>query len=410
MKINVINMNKSNDAQSKAISLTQKAKKEIFEDDRILTPFYTNGEPYMFMEETELFGQCIEAITQSAFGHGYIFTKQNEEVKNDDLRAIIENISPSEIFTEVIKRWASQTILYGYSAIEIMLSNDGKTFEFANIPVQDLRITLPDEIPTEYAINGESRHYRFRRYVQVVSDNIIYFKELHDPRVIDYKTGNITTQADQSANPVLWLDNGNYTTHAYPVPTWQGSGYQALSLAQVHKLNYNHFHNGRIQTKILLVSGSEYTQEEMEAIHTQISESKGVENAGQIIIVQAPPSQIDVDSGMDTKLSKVDMDLVNLVDNQDKDPQFLEFIKDCREGVMSAFRVPPIVLGLSNDYNKATSEDAINTFLKMVVMPLQEKVENKLNQLLSYCGYNEKIEFRNPIRRPVQDDRDTTKN
>lgn len=405
MKVQIVNLKKAS-SESRIIDL--EGNRDNVVDDGIIEPIFTGYEPYFVKRNSELFAQCIDAITQSVCGYGYTLTMNGEPASESsqlqDTLEMIENINPAKPFIEVVKQNVNDLLLFGYSGTEVMLSEDETEFELSNIPVHELRLCVKDNNYTEYEIDGITKRWRFRRYAQVKGADKVFFKELYDPRIIDYMTGKEATDDTKDANPLLWIDNGNITDNAYPEVLWSSIGYAALSIGKVHELNYKYFDSGRIQTKVLLVNGGDLSEEDAEEISELLSNSKGIDSAGNIIVIQSPPSTIETGGGLDEKVSPVKMELVDLAPQQQKDPQYLEFINDCRKSIMSAFRVPPIVLGYSGDYNRATSEEAKEVFYTKVVMPYQEKLENAYNKLLSFTGNSYRIKFNNPYRQDFDTD------
>jgi len=401
MIVDVINLKKSGEANSTLLNLFTHNDTPISSDD-IIPPLFEGSEPYFIMKRSELFVQCIDAIAESTCGYNYTLMLNDKPAPDTPemkyTRDMIENINPNKPFIEVLKQNVRDIQAFGYTGVEILLSNDETEFELLNVPVHELRICRRDRESTEFEIPGKTRRWKFRRYAQVQGNDKVFFKELYDPRLISRYDGRLTNELDKSANPLLWIDNGNYTNHAYPIVLWHSIGYAALSIGAIHELNYKYFKNGRIDTQVLLVSGGDYTPEEAKRIASLLEQSKGVDNAGSIIVIQASPTTIETAGGLEEKVSPVKLDLKPLTPPQSNDPQYLEFLDDCRKAVMSAFRVPPIILGYSGDYNRATSEEATETFYTKVILPLQQKLENAYNKLLMYCGNPYRIRLNNPYR------------
>lgn len=402
MKINVIPINKSGDEAQSLMLFGLGDKEQHIHNDGIIPPKFERGEPYVLMEQSELFMQCIDAIAQSTCGYDYTLMLDDKIAPTTDEAKrtidIIENISPNKSFIEILKQNVNDIMLFGYTGVEVLLSTDNTEFELMNIPVHQLRLCVRDKTATPFRINDKLRRWRFRRYAQVQEMDKVFFKELYDPRIINYTTGQPTKDASRQANPLLWIDNGNYTNHHYPQVLWQSVGYSALATGKVNELNHNYFKSGRIDTQVLLVAGGDYTEEEMKKIAELIEESKGIDKANSIIVIQSSPTLVSTNGGIEEKVSPVKLDMKPLSPPQSTDPQYLTYLNDCRQAVMSAFRVPPIVLGLSFDYNRATSEEATKTFYTKVVLPLQQKLENAYNNLLAYCGNPYRIRLNNPYR------------
>jgi len=402
MNIEVIELFSSGEAKSKILELLSN-KEQSIATDGIITPIFEGGEPYFVMRNSELFAQCIDAKAQAACGYNYSLMLDDKEapITDDAKRTIdmIENINPNMPFIEVLKRNVYDLELFGYSGVEVLLSKDMTEFELMNVPVHELRLCRKDADYTSIKVNERNRLWKFRRYAQVCNADKVFFKELFDPRIIDYETGQVTNDTKKAANPLLWMDNGLHTDREYPNVLWESVGYSAMAISSVNELNYKYFKNGRIQTQVLLVNGGDMQKGEVEKMMEDFKTTKGgVNTAGSLIVIQSAPKAIEVSGGTEEKISPVKMELLPLTPLQGQDPQYLEFLNDCRRAVMSAFRVPPIVLGLSFDYNRATSEEATETFYTKVILPLQQKLENAYNKLLAFTGNKYRIRLNNPYR------------
>lgn len=70
-----------------------------------------------------------------------------------------------------------------------------------------------------------------------------------------------------------------------------------------------------------------------------------------------------------------------LADILQKDALFLEYDENVIQAILSAFRLPPIYVGLSTDYNRSTVETAKELTEEQVFQSLRETYEWRINSL-----------------------------
>ena len=77
-----------------------------------------------------------------------------------------------------------------------------------------------------------------------------------------------------------------------------------------------------------------------------------------------------------------------------KDMEYIEGRKMNREEILAIFGVPPIILGLGGDYNRATSETAERMFAKYTLQPLMTMIVEQINiSLTPIYGTNLLVTF-----------------
>lgn len=132
MKINVFQLKKSDEAKSTILDLFSK-NNSVINDDDIIPPIFEGYEPYYIMKHSELFLQCIDAIAQSTCGYNYTLMLDDKPAPLDDEAKktidIIENINPNKPFIEILKQNVYDILSFGYTGIEVLLSNDNTEFE-----------------------------------------------------------------------------------------------------------------------------------------------------------------------------------------------------------------------------------------------------------------------------------------
>lgn len=102
----------------------------------------------------------------------------------------------------------------------------------------------------------------------------------------------------------------------------------------------------------------------------------------KILVLEAETTSNGLD---DKNVAKVE--IKSLADMLQKDALFLDYDDKTRDKILSAFRLPLVYIGLSNDYNRATVVAAKELAEEQVFQPERKKIENLFNRRL-LMGYN----------------------
>ena len=221
---------------------------------------------------------------------------------------------------------------------------------------------------------------RFRRYVQERSGIFVYFKEFGDPRRMNYKTGEYETAdrpvpLDMLATEIfhwrLWS-----TRTPYGLPRWIGNILSVLGTRSAEEVNYRTLKSNNVPSYLLLVSGGSIDrsteQRIADYIETQVS---GQGNFSQMLIIEAEPAR-DVLG----ETSQVKLEAIPMVQGQVKDQLFQEYTKNNGTSTRSAFRLPPIYIGLTEDYSRATADTSRTIAEEQVFGPERSEFDESMNR------------------------------
>lgn len=152
-------------------------------------------------------------------------------------------------------------------------------------------------------------------------------------------------------NQIIPLKLGN--DGPYGEPRWFGNAPGVVGSREAEELNVSYFSNGRMLSMLLTVTNGRLTKQSMELLRNV----KGAQSQGGILYLEA----IGEETGgpLDEKVEKVAIKLDKLNDLLQQDALFLEYGKDKKADILSSFRLPPILVGQSSDYNRATAQAAL---------------------------------------------------
>jgi capsid portal protein len=103
---------------------------------------------------------------------------------------------------------------------------------------------------------------------------------------------------------------------------------------------------------------------------------KGSQSQGGILYLEAQGKETG--GPMDEKVEKVSVNLDKLNDMLQQDALFLDYGKEKKADILSSFRLPPILVGQSSDYNRATAQAALAFAEEQVFEPYRKWIMNEI--------------------------------
>ena len=344
--------------------------------------------------------QCISAmvINCELTGHQLVYIgpkekKESEEVLNDKSR--VENMlampDGENTIRDLRKKYRTDFETFGYWFMEIGRDVDKNIAWFTHVPADTMRICAmdPEMVPVKRnirrgtgkweAIAGEKQ---FRRYVQLVGSRKRYFKEYGDPRVISAKTGMVQQEGEAAIEEediaTEILHHRIYTpTDLYGKPRWINNLLAAVGSREAEMANFRFFQDNTIPAMAILVAGGELTAETLEELDSKFSES-GQDSLNRVVIIEAKGNPDDA-GGVDSATPIPSLEMRPLNGDRQSDAMFVEYDNTNQAKVRSSFRMPPIFVGRSEDYTRATAEASLEMGENQLFGPERQDFDDILN-------------------------------
>ena len=364
--------------------------------DGIIEPPYNLDWLARLPEHSNMLGQCIEAMETNIDGFGFTL-EPAFEFKEGDKAAEAERKSIMHFFefcnaelpySQLRRRVRRDLEVLGNAYWEVIRDGKGDIVWLEHIEGHTMRLTQLDREYTDvtYMIrddeSNELQKYpsrkRFRRYVQIRDGKKVYFKEFGDPRLINSRTGQVDENAEIPATEIIHFKL--YCPYSpYGVPRWIGNWLAVEGSRQAEEVNYEYFENNTVPPMALLVAGT-LDDKVVDRIEDFINdEMKGRKSFNKMLVIEASPFDSEMPG---TSSSKVSLQFVPLSDAQQKDSLFDNYDKTNREKIRSSFRLPPIFVGLTNDYTRATARESREVAEEQVFGPERADHDFVINRLL----------------------------
>lgn len=369
----------------------------------IVAPPYNPWLLLRLPQENCILEQCIDAMVINIEGTGYRLEYIGPEDAQDSKEALLEKQYVEEFlekpnddytFTELRRRVRRDVEQFGYSYIEVSRDSKGRVQFAWHLPAYLMRVTQADKDATTVNVDvdrfGEKIKAkvdrRFRRYVQVLNEKRVYFKEFGDPRFIDPKSGKVnnTLALPDTATEVIMIKNYAPGT-PYGIPRWVHNLVAIQGSRQAELTNLDYFKDNAIPAMAILVSGGSVTEDTLQDIENHVLAARGRAAQNRVVVIEAHGDEEAASD--DGTIPPPKIELKSLSSERPKDGLFLEYDKAQQDKVRSSFRLPPIFTGHAQDYSHASAKTSYEVAESQVFGPERNAMDEMINaKILSTYG------------------------
>ena len=338
----------------------------------------------LMVEQSTILRQAIDAYAHNIAGYGFL-PEYVEETSNDTakeaewnrLQETLDWMGFDEPLTKIFKQLVNDRETIGEAFIEVLRDNKGEVIELVRVNPDDMEVSKPGA-PVEVTIERmgvkKTAQRAFRRFRRGQKQ---FFKQFNDPRPMDRLTGDYLPEGQPgTATEIVHWKLGDAD---YGIPRWIGHVPSLAGARKAEELNYRYFTQGRHLPAAVIVSNGQLSEASEQQL-SQYANDVGNENAQHKILVIELDGIDDDPTGESKQAPKVE--LKSMTDMLQKDALFLEYDDKARDKLLSVFRLPPVYVGLSSDYNRATVEEARRIAEEQVFQPERVEIEMLFNRLL----------------------------
>lgn len=387
---------------------------QLAQQGKIIEPPFDMLTLAMLVEHNSELNQCIEAMETNieATGHRFVSRLKSSEVESEETdRAREERIRLDNFFTYAtdesiiqfrrkLRRDLEST---GNSYFEVLRGPDRQIQGFVHVPSYQMRLGKLDDEPiltdrkilelqTDGSVKVVTRKQwkRFRRFVQsrsihrrtlttLTGSKVRWFKEFGDLRQMNKRTGEYgegIPEADQATEMVhMRIYSGR---SPYGLPRFIGNLLSIFGDRAAEEINYITFRNNNIPSMVVAVSNGQLTQGTIDRIQSFVeSQIQGSDNYSKFLIIEGEPFGDEGEDG-----GQVKIDVKPLTDQQHKDALFQNYSSNNHDKIRRAFRLPPIFVGRSDDYTRATAEASRRLADEQIFAPERQEFDGWINRHL----------------------------
>lgn len=346
------------------------------------------------IEQSNMLRQCIDAyVTNTVLTGWEVESAARGRVvdagEKVELESFLEHANSEESLTDVMEKVTRDRESVGFGFLEVIrdISQEVSLLRYAPALYTRLCAKDPTEMLVEYSIQRGRRvtsvreFRRFRRFIQIVNGQYVWFKEFGDPRKMDYSNGAFEGQsgydARRQATEIIHFKNPS--NEAYGVPRWISQLPSVIGSREAEEVNMRYFQDNTVPPMMLLVGNGRLTSQSYQELTKALNEDGiGAPRQNKIMLLEA----VGESDSLDGKNSTIELKVEKLTDTRQSDGLFRAYDEANMAKVRSAFRLPPIVVGLSQDVNFATAATSAFVAESQVFGPERSKIDGTLNKLL----------------------------
>jgi len=366
----------------------------MVEARKIIEPPFDLDNLSLIPEESSIMGQCIDAMETNIDGYGwgleYAGIKGQEELpevldEKNRVTDLLETINPRESFPSLRKKLRRDYESSGNGYLEIIRSLDGRIKWIEHLVSATMRLGPLDKEPQKITIRVLGSSGRiiekegfvlFRRFLQIVDRKKVWFKEFGDRRIVrasDGKNADESLPIEERANEVIHYRQ--YSSRSpYGIPRYIGNLPSIRGGRMSEIVDVRYFERNCIPQMVVTVSGGSLTKESFQQLEKTLTESGGLKNFWGVLVLEGTPQG----GGVDEK-GTVRIEMKSLLGDRLSDAQFLKYKEACIRNIRSAWRLPPLHLGRSEEYSYAVAQAARVTAEEQVFIPERRAFDELVN-------------------------------
>ncbi|NUU74014.1 phage portal protein [Paenibacillus xylanilyticus] len=332
------------------------------------------------VKESNIIPQCIDAYKRNIAGYGialeYVVGESDQTAQHewDAADKFLKTANLEKSTDTIIEDLITDLEDCGNAYLEVARGHGSDFPALYRIPPMNVRCTPEhDRVEVRYQrmIKGKVETFTqqsyVRKYAQKRGSKITWF------RPFGTKIEGISTE-------IIHLRHG--TDGAYGEPRWFGNTPGILGSRRAEELNLSYFSNGRMLKMILTVINGRLTKRSIELL----KEAKGQDSQDGILYLEVEGDEIGGPLDENREKSQIKLDKLN--DLLQQDALFLDYGKEKKSDILSAFRLPPILVGQSSDYNRATANAALLFAEEQVFQPYRQWIMDEIfnNRLFPDMG------------------------
>jgi len=376
-------------------------------DQGIIQPPYVLRTLDRLAQENNALGPCIEAMVTNCDGTGYTFEtaeESDEEEDNDEDDSNIDELNqffdqpwPGQSFTTLRKLRRRDLERTGNAFFEVLRNAQDEIVFLRHVDAKMMRLLrLDDAVPMPVTVTRGGVDVtltvmtRERRYCQIVNGvSLMYFKEFGSKRDLHKKTAVWAPMGNRLPAVMRATEIMHFTlipdSHTpYGVPRWINQLPSVLGSRKAEEFNLEFFDNGGVPPVLVLLQGGTLMPETRKALQQMTTGEAKKNNRVQIL-------EVEPSGGSLTQTPQARVTVERFGGDRTSDSMFEKYDDKCEERVRRAFRLPPIFVGQSKDYNFATAFASYVVAEAQVFKPerdaFDEAMSMRLLPAMDYADY-----------------------
>jgi len=306
-------------------------------------------------------GQNVRAMVTNTVKFGYRL-REHEELTDENraaheeaiakerrtLKVKLSAVHPKLSLRAIRSRAKHDKHLIGNGYLELIESPNGELIGLNHVHGHTIRMTSLDNAPTvvevpvnvDFSLKTMRMQTHFRRFVQLRSEKLIWFKEAGDPRHLDKVTGEFGDVPFERRATAL-IHHKIYSPHTpYGVPDWIGNLFGFFGSRAAEEVNFNTLNNNNVPSMFIIVENGVLTDSSIARLKEFIEGLSSQNNYSKCILLEGEPLE---EGSLNPTNFKIRIEPVKNL--QQTDELFEKYTKGVNDRMRQAFRLPPIFVG-----------------------------------------------------------------
>jgi len=322
------------------------------------------------IQQNNALGPCVDAMEVNIDGTGHSVEPVDEggvadtgplAEKKARIEDFFDQVWPGVSLVTLRRRLRRDLESTGMGYIEVIRNLDGEVVFLRHGRSTSFRLVrLDDPVVAEKTVRrgGEVQTFsvwvRERRFMQRAGSNrAIYFKEFGASRDLDKNTGRWAEEDERipfedRATELIFFTVHDDVDTPYGIPRWIAQTPSVLGSRKAEEFNLTFFDAGGIPPVIIFLAGGRLAERTEEALNNLLSGRAQDKHKSAVVEVEPTGGTLEKEPPTRVTVERFGSD-------QMQDSMFEKYDERSELRVRRAFRLPPIFVGMSQDYSFATA-------------------------------------------------------
>lgn len=357
----------------------------------ILEPTYKPGTLKALVQQNNILAQCIEAMEVNIDGTGHKIELIEGAKENEAEKKMLEDFFaepyPGKSMVSIRREVRRDMEDSGNGYLEVIRNISGEVVMCNYLEADNTRLVrLDDPVMAERTLvrSGKdmkvSIRIRERRYVQIINGKKIFFKQFGASRELDRNSGEwakagVKLPIEKRASEVLHFNLTKEAKTPYGVPRWINQLPSVLGSRKAEEFNLDFFDAGGLPPVLVLVQGGTLGPDVKEELIQHLGGVAASKHRAAIVEASSSSGTIDSAGSVQVKVERFGAE-------RQQDAMFQTYDKNAEEHVRVSFRLPPMFIGRSQDYNFATAMTGYMTAEAQVFYPERFEFDERINNTI----------------------------
>jgi len=361
------------------------------EESQIIQPPYDPFLLYHLVQHNNALNQCISAYEVNIDGTGYVIESDSDEKESEEeakteeaIKQFFDEVYPGVSFVTLRRKVRRDLEATGNAYIEVLRSVNGDIVFMKHVDAKYMRLLkLDDSVEVEKKVTRFGKEQtvkmrvRERRFVQKAGERLVYFREFQSSRQLDRTNGKWESEEyvvdpDKRATEIIHLTVDKDVKTPYGVPRWINQIPSVLGSRKAEELNLDFFNAGGLPPALLIVQGGQMAAEVKKSLQSYLSGKGASKNRAAIIETYSTSGDLNSAGNVRVTVERFGAE-------RQQDSMFEKYDDKSEKRVRSAFRLPPLFVGRTEDYSFATAFASYSVAEAQVFAPERGEFDEIMN-------------------------------